>query len=142
MDKFNGKYPGPIDFIKTMATIKIDAPRGPVRLDLATKSPIENIYIKKVEKKKMFGYDKDELWNTVIKTYPTVSHVLEIRPGEVHGAAGLFARLPALQILRMRLDEKCKTPAQRRGFNSGQHSSIQAVQLPACCTIDAIQRIR
>ncbi len=30
-------------------------------------------YIKKVEKKKMFGYDKPELWNTVIKTYPNVS---------------------------------------------------------------------
>jgi branched-chain amino acid transport system substrate-binding protein len=56
-----------------MATIQIDAPRGPVRLDPATKSPIQNIYIKKVEKKKMFGYDKDELWNTVIKTYPKVS---------------------------------------------------------------------
>ena len=37
---------------------------------LSTKSPIQNIYIKKVEKKKMFDYDKDELWNTVIKTYP------------------------------------------------------------------------
>ena len=35
-------------------------------------SPVENVYIKKVEKKKMFGYDKDELWNTVIKTYPNV----------------------------------------------------------------------
>ena len=43
------------------------------RLDPATKSPIENIYIKKVEKQKMFGYEKDELWNTVIKTYPKVS---------------------------------------------------------------------
>jgi branched-chain amino acid transport system substrate-binding protein len=71
--KHNGQYPGPVEFIKTMATIEIDAPRGPVRLDPATKSPIQNIYIKKVEKKKMFGYDKDELWNTVIKTYPKVS---------------------------------------------------------------------
>jgi branched-chain amino acid transport system substrate-binding protein len=70
--KSGGKYPGPVEFIKTMATIQIDAPRGPVRLDLATKSPIENVYIKKVEMKKMFGYDKDELWNTVIKTYPAV----------------------------------------------------------------------
>jgi branched-chain amino acid transport system substrate-binding protein len=26
-----------------------------------------------VEKKEMFGYDQDELWNTVIKTYPNVS---------------------------------------------------------------------
>ena len=71
--KLNGKYPGPVDFIKTMASIKLDAPRGPVQLDLATKSPIQNIYIKKVEKKTMFGYDKPELWNTVIKTYPAVS---------------------------------------------------------------------
>ena len=71
--KHNGKYPGPVEFIKTMAAIKIDTPRGPVQLDPATKSPIQNIYIKKVEKKKMFGFDKDELWNTVIKTYPAVS---------------------------------------------------------------------
>jgi branched-chain amino acid transport system substrate-binding protein len=70
--KHKGKYPGPLAFIKTMATIKLDAPRGPVRLDASTKSPIQNIYIKKVEKKKLFGYDKDELWNTVIKTYPAV----------------------------------------------------------------------
>ncbi|MGB7258455.1 MAG: ABC transporter substrate-binding protein, partial [Pseudolabrys sp.] len=73
MAKLNGKYPGPVEFIKTMASIKIDAPRGPVELDPSTKSPIQTIYIKKVEKKKMFGYDKAELWNTVIKTYPAVS---------------------------------------------------------------------
>ena len=30
-------------------------------------------YISAVWVKKMFGYDKDELWNTVIKTYPNVS---------------------------------------------------------------------
>jgi len=73
MAKHKGKFPGPVDFIKTMASIKLDAVRGPVSMDLATKSPIENIYIKKVEKKKMFGYDKAELWNTVVKTYPNVS---------------------------------------------------------------------
>ena len=73
MAKHKAQFPGPVEFIKTMASIKLDAPRGPVTLDLATKSPIENIYIKKVEKKKMFGYPKDELWNTVIKTYPAVS---------------------------------------------------------------------
>ena len=60
------------DFIKIMEGIKLDAPRGPVRMD-DMRNPIENVYIKKVEKKKMFGYDKDELWNTVIKTYPKVS---------------------------------------------------------------------
>jgi branched-chain amino acid transport system substrate-binding protein len=70
--KAGGKYPGPEQFIKIMASIKLDAPRGPVELD-ENRNPIENVYIKKVEKKKMFGYDKDELWNTVIKTYPKVS---------------------------------------------------------------------
>jgi len=70
--KAGGKYPGPEEFIKIMSSIKLDAPRGPVELD-DMRNPIENVYIKKVEKKKMFGYDKDELWNTVIKTYPHVS---------------------------------------------------------------------
>ena len=82
MAKFKGKYPGPAEFIKAMAAIKIDPPRGPVRLDLATKSPVQNIYIKKVEKKKMFGYDKDELWNTVIKTYPDVSTYWKYDPAK------------------------------------------------------------
>ncbi len=67
-----GAWPGPEEFVKRMAALKIDTPRGPVSFD-DTRNPVQNIYIKKVEKKKMFGYDKDELWNTVIKTYPNVS---------------------------------------------------------------------
>ena len=55
-----------------MVGIKLDAVRGPVSFD-DMRNPIQNIYIKKVEKKKMFGYEKEELWNTVIKTYPNVS---------------------------------------------------------------------
>jgi branched-chain amino acid transport system substrate-binding protein len=70
--KSGGKWPGPEAFIKTMQGIKLDAVRGPLVMD-EMRNPVENIYIKKVEKKKMFGYDKEELWNTVIKTYPTVS---------------------------------------------------------------------
>jgi branched-chain amino acid transport system substrate-binding protein len=70
--KAGGKFPGAEPFIKLMQSIKVDAPRGPVELD-EMRNPIENVYIKKVEKKKMFGYPKDELWNTVIKTYPHVS---------------------------------------------------------------------
>jgi branched-chain amino acid transport system substrate-binding protein len=72
MKQAGGKYSGPEKFIKIMQSIKLDAVRGPVAMD-DMRNPIENIYIKKVEKKKMFGYDKDELWNTVIKTYPNVS---------------------------------------------------------------------
>jgi branched-chain amino acid transport system substrate-binding protein len=80
--KFKGKYPGPTEFIKAMASIEINPPRGPVKLDLATKSPIQNIYIKKVEKKKMFGYDKDELWNTVLKTYTDVGTYWKYDPAK------------------------------------------------------------
>ena len=72
MKKAGGKYPGAEQFIKLMSEIKLDSVRGPISMD-DMRNPIENIYIKKVEKKKMFGYQKDELWNTVIKTYPNVS---------------------------------------------------------------------
>jgi branched-chain amino acid transport system substrate-binding protein len=71
MKKTGGKWPGPEEFIKLMQSIKVDAVRGPVSLD-EMRNPVQNIYVRKVEKKKMFGYDKDELWNTVIKTYPNV----------------------------------------------------------------------
>jgi branched-chain amino acid transport system substrate-binding protein len=72
MQKHGGKWPGAEQLIKTMSSLKIDAVRGPVSFD-DMRNPVHNIYIKKVEKKKMFGYDKDELWNTVVKTYPNVS---------------------------------------------------------------------
>jgi len=68
----NGKWPGGPDFIKQLSALKFDTIRGPVSFD-DMRNPVQNIYIKKVEKKKMFGYDKEELWNTVIKTYPNVS---------------------------------------------------------------------
>jgi branched-chain amino acid transport system substrate-binding protein len=72
MKRTNGKWPGPEKFIAMLTSLKLDAVRGPVRFD-DMRNPVQNIYIKKVEKKKMFGYEKDELWNTVIQTYPEVS---------------------------------------------------------------------
>ena len=36
------------------------------------RNPVENIYIRKVEKTTLFGDAKPELWNIVIKTYPNV----------------------------------------------------------------------
>ena len=72
MKQTGGKWPGTEEFVKLLAAVKVDAPRGPVSLD-EMRNPIQNIYIKKVEKKKLLGFDKDELWNTVIKTYPKVS---------------------------------------------------------------------
>jgi branched-chain amino acid transport system substrate-binding protein len=71
MKKAGGKYPSPEKFVELLGDLKIDAVRGPVHFE--DRNPVQNIYIKKVEKTKMFGYDKAELWNTVIKTYPNVS---------------------------------------------------------------------
>jgi branched-chain amino acid transport system substrate-binding protein len=81
MKKNAGKFPGPEQFVKQLASIKVDAVRGPVSID-EMRNPVHNIYIKKVEKKKMFGYDKDELWNTVIKTYPNVNQFGQFKKDE------------------------------------------------------------
>jgi branched-chain amino acid transport system substrate-binding protein len=79
--KNNGKYPGAEEFIKQLSAMKFDAVRGPVSFD-EMRNPVQNIYIKKVEKKKMFGYDKEELWNTVIKTYPNVGQFGQFKKAE------------------------------------------------------------
>ena len=76
-----GKYPGNEAFIKQLNAIKIDSIRGPVSID-DMRNPVQNIYIKKVEKKKMFGYTKDELWNTVIKTYTNVNQFGQFKKDE------------------------------------------------------------
>ena len=84
-----------------MAGIKLDADARAGRSSTTGRAAIQNIYIKKVEKKKMFGYDKDELWNTVIKTYHDVSQFWTLRQGDVPQAAGLQPRFPAVQVLRI-----------------------------------------
>jgi branched-chain amino acid transport system substrate-binding protein len=72
MKETKGTWPGPEAFIAKMAELHVNAPRGPVSFD-DMRNPVQNIYIKKVEKTALFGYDKPELWNVVIKTYPNVS---------------------------------------------------------------------
>jgi branched-chain amino acid transport system substrate-binding protein len=76
-----GKFPGAEAFVKQLAALKVDTIRGPVSID-EMRNPVQNIYIKKVEKKKMFGYDKEELWNTVIKTYTNVNQFGQFKKDE------------------------------------------------------------
>ena len=76
-----GKFPGAEEFIKQLSAIKFDTLRGPVSFD-DMRNPVQNIYIKKVEKKTMFGYPNAELWNTVIKTYPNVSQFGQFNKAE------------------------------------------------------------
>lgn len=67
-----GEWPGAEAFVAQISALKIEAVRGPLSFD-EFRNPVQNVYIKKVEKRRMFGHDKDELWNTVVKTYPNVS---------------------------------------------------------------------
>jgi len=69
--KSGGKFPGPEQFLQNMVSLKIDAARGPVSFD-DMRNPIENVYIRKVEKTTLLGDTKPALWNVVIKTYPNV----------------------------------------------------------------------
>ena len=81
MKKTKGKWPGPEQFVKILSTIELETPRGPVRLD-EMRNPVHNVYIRIVRKKKEHGYDKDELWNTVIKTYPNVGQFYKYKKEE------------------------------------------------------------
>ncbi len=71
MKQNGGKFPGAEKFIQTMLGLKIDAARGPVAFD-DMRNPVENVYIRKIEKTTLFGDAKPQLWNVVIKTYPNV----------------------------------------------------------------------
>jgi branched-chain amino acid transport system substrate-binding protein len=81
MKKTHGKWPGAKKFVEMLASLKIDSVRGPVHFD-ELRNPVQNIYIRKVEKKKMFGYDNAELWNVVIKTYPDVSQFYKYKKAD------------------------------------------------------------
>jgi len=81
MQQTNGKWPGAEAFIKTLTALKVDAPRGPVSFD-DMRNPVQNIYIRQVEKKKMFGDSKAELWNVVVKTEPHVSQFWSFNKAE------------------------------------------------------------
>ena len=60
------------------------------------RNPVQNIYIKKVEKKKMFGYDKDRALEHRHQDLPERQPVRTVQEGRVPGDAGLQPRLSAL----------------------------------------------
>jgi branched-chain amino acid transport system substrate-binding protein len=63
-------------FLTALKKVEIpDAPRGPIKLD-AHGNPVQNIYVRKVEKK------DGELWNTVVHTFPAVSQFWKYKPDE------------------------------------------------------------
>jgi branched-chain amino acid transport system substrate-binding protein len=63
-------------FVAALRKVEIsDAPRGPIKID-AHGNPVQNIYVRKVEKK------QGELWNTVVHTFPSVSQFWKYKPEE------------------------------------------------------------
>ena len=63
-------------FLAALKKVEIsDAPRGPIKLDTYG-NPIQNIYVRKVEKR------DGELWNTVIQTFTGVSQFWKYEPEE------------------------------------------------------------
>ena len=91
MQKTKGTWPGTTKFVYLMKTTALkDTPRGPVKLD-DYGSPVQNIYVRKVTKTKLFGAPNDELWNVVVKTYPNVGQFWTFKPA-AYLAEPLYSR--------------------------------------------------
>ena len=118
MKKTQGKWPGPEQFIKMMSALTIDTPRGPVSFD-DMRNPVQNIYIKKVEKKLLFGYDKPELWNTVIKTYRTSAS-----SGPTARRNSWCSRSPAANSRPANSANSAKRPHDPRNENPGRKAGV------------------
>ena len=80
IDSIKGNVENRDAFLKAMRTVKVNAPRGPVRLD-AYDNPIQNVYISRIEKIKhpVLG---EVLTNVPFKTYEGVSQFWTWSPEE------------------------------------------------------------
>ena len=77
LKKSGGKYPGAVQFIKTMLALKVDAPRGPVTFD--------DVWLRQ---RRALEYGRQDL----SRRQP----ILDLRKGNFSEAAGLQPRFPAL----------------------------------------------
>ena len=80
IDAINGKVEDRAAFLRAMRSARIDAPRGPVRMD-EYDNPIQNVYISRIQKIKhpVLG---DVLTNVPFKTYEAVSQFWKWTPAE------------------------------------------------------------
>jgi branched-chain amino acid transport system substrate-binding protein len=79
-DAIKGRVEDRAAFLKAVRTVRINAPRGPLRLD-EYDNPIQNVYVSKVQKIKhpVLG---EVLTNVPFKTYPAVSQFWTWKPEE------------------------------------------------------------
>lgn len=80
IDAIQGRVEDRAAFLRAMRTVKVRAPRGPVRLD-AYDNPIQNVYISRIQKIKhpVLG---EVLTNVPFKTYEAVSQFWKWTPEE------------------------------------------------------------
>ena len=80
IDAINGRVEDRAAFLRAMRTVRVNAPRGPVRMD-AYDNPIQNVYISRIQKIKhpVLG---DILTNVPFKTYEAVSQFWKWTPEE------------------------------------------------------------
>jgi branched-chain amino acid transport system substrate-binding protein len=111
-------------FLDALRNVKpVDLPRGPVELD-EYGSPIENVYIRKVERV------NGELQNTVIETFPRVSQFWKYNPAE-YLKQPLYSRRyvprPSTVEAGFRLREAsafAEAPADRRSLGGGRSARL------------------
>jgi len=65
LEKTKGNTDGEA-LVNAMKGLQFESPRGPVTIDPATRDPIQNVYLRKVEKQ------NGELWNVEFSTVPAV----------------------------------------------------------------------
>jgi branched-chain amino acid transport system substrate-binding protein len=69
LKKTNGDASGDA-LLAAMKGLSFESPRGPVTIDPATRDPIQNVYMRKVERV------DGELWNVEFATIPSVKDPL------------------------------------------------------------------
>jgi branched-chain amino acid transport system substrate-binding protein len=80
VEAIGGKVEDRAAFLKAVRAAKINAPRGPLRLD-EYDNPVQNVYVSKIQKIKhpVLG---EVLTNVPVKTYPAVSQFWTWKPDE------------------------------------------------------------
>jgi Periplasmic binding protein len=98
MKKIGGNWPGTEQFAATLASLKIDAVRGPISFDeFRNPEGREEEDVRLREGRAMEHRDQD---------LPGGEPVLDLRQGRLRQAAGVRPRLPAVQILRMKSNDR------------------------------------
>jgi hypothetical protein len=89
-------------FVKTLRSVDLkDTPRGPIKFDHLG-NVIGDFYVRRISKRQARQQDSQDL--------SRCEPVLDLRRGEVPGAAGLFAQLSAAQVM---IDTVPRAPLRR-----------------------------